>query len=163
MALSEIWILSKYFSKVQKVVHLFLWNANDNSYQFDPSNLSCKLIFRTEELNWIYSTFTQLPYTISKVYVSNKTAVEEEQGFPSMICPRQQGLQALGISWLKTTSCALILLQQLAPMKQEKQEVCNRRGLRDTRFVKQGCSRAATYERVRSKGRWTHLDGKETW
>lgn len=49
MALAETQISSKYFSKVQKVVHLFLYSANDNSCQFDPKKLSCKLIFRTEE------------------------------------------------------------------------------------------------------------------
>lgn len=84
MALAETQISSKYFSKVQKVVHLFLYSANDNSCQFDPKKtLSCKLIFRTEEeeLKWIYSTFTQLPYKFQKHSIPTKLQQRKNRAF----------------------------------------------------------------------------------
>lgn len=58
MALAETQISSKYFSKVQKVVHLFLYSANDNSCQFDPKKTQLQVNIQNRgggaELNIFY-------------------------------------------------------------------------------------------------------------
>lgn len=145
-------------------------HAIENSSKFNQvysiSNPTSDFIFRAEKLNWTYCTSTQLLYAFPRADISNKTEAEEEQTFPSVICPGQQGLQWLGISQLKREDkvlCSTTSITAGTQLKLEEQEAGNRNTLRDTRFVTQGCSSTDKSWKNRSKGRWTHLDGKETW
>lgn len=142
-------------------------NSSKFNQVFSISNHTSNFIFKAEKLNWTYSTFPELLYTFPRADVSNKIEAEEEQTFISVICPGQQGLQWLGISQLKREDNVLcsrtFIISQLAPswsQNSKKPETGMPWGVQDL-WHKDAA--AQTNHEKTGKGRWTHLDGKETW